>query len=84
MTACEYNIPIKVLVLNNHNMGMVRQWQDLFYDQRYSATKMYNPCYATLADAMGGSGYKLSKENELENVVAEWLACKKFLTYFAR
>ena len=58
-------------------MGMVRQWQDLFYEQRYSATKMYNPCYATLANAMGGSGYKLSKENELESVVAEWLACEK-------
>jgi len=75
MTACEYNIPVKVLVLNNNYMGMVRQWQDLFYDQRYSGTKMYNPCYATLAQAMGGEGFKLRTRDDLEERVAAWLAC---------
>ncbi len=74
MTACQYNIGVKVLLLNNNYMGMVRQWQDLFYEQRYSATEMYNPCYAELATAMGGTGLKLEKEEDLERMVAEFLA----------
>ena len=56
-------------------MGMVRQWQDLFYDKRYSGTEMWNQCYAQLADSMGGTGFKLSEEKDLEKVVAEWIAC---------
>ena len=75
MTAAQYQIPVKVLILNNHYMGMVRQWQELFYDKRYSGTEMWNPCYAQLADSMGGTGFKLSEEKDLEKVVAEWIAC---------
>ena len=42
LTAVEYNVPIKVLVLNNHCQGMVRQWQDLFYSERHSMTSMHS------------------------------------------
>lgn len=56
LTAAEYNVGVKVLVLNNHFQGMVKQWQDLFYDERYSGTPMFNPCYANLAEACGIKG----------------------------
>ena len=52
-TAAQYNIGVKVLLLNNEFQGMVLQWQDLFYDQRYSHTQMHNPDFVKLAQSMG-------------------------------
>ncbi len=52
---------------------MVRQWQDLFYNKRYSATEMFNPDFADLARAMGGKGLTVSTEAELAAVVKEFL-----------
>lgn len=52
-TASQYGIGVKVLLLNNDFQGMVLQWQDLFYDQRYSHTEMHNPDFVKLAEAMG-------------------------------
>merc|ERR1719263_862950 len=76
LTAVEYNIPVKVLILNNHFQGMVRQWQDLFYDQRYSATKMHNPCFAEVATAMGAKGLKCDKVEDMDAVFREFLSHK--------
>ena len=53
--------------------GMVRQWQDLFYNKRYSATQMFNPDFADLARAMGGKGLTVSTDAQLEAVVREFL-----------
>ena len=58
LTAAEYNVGAKVLVLNNNFQGMVKQWQDLFYDERYCATKMFNPCYSAVAQACGIKGLR--------------------------
>ncbi|CEH13880.1 acetolactate synthase [Ceraceosorus bombacis] len=52
-TANEFNVGVKILVLNNEFQGMVLQWQDLFYEQRYSGTRMTNPDFCKLASAMG-------------------------------
>lgn len=51
-TASQYNIGVKVLILNNEFQGMVLQWQDLFYEKRYSHTKMTNPDFVKLAESM--------------------------------
>jgi acetolactate synthase I/II/III large subunit len=52
---------------------MVRQWQDLFYDKRYSGTPMVNPDFAQLANAMGGRGLTVTTEAELPGVMADFL-----------
>jgi acetolactate synthase-1/2/3 large subunit len=50
MTARQFNIGVKALILNNDFQGMVKQWQDLFYDKRYSATTMHNPDFVKFAE----------------------------------
>jgi len=50
MTARQYNIGVKVLILNNEFQGMVKQWQDLFYEERYSGTPMTNPDFVKFAE----------------------------------
>ena len=52
-TAVEEKLPIKVVVLDNQGLGMVRQWQDLFYDRRFFAVELKNPDFAKLAEAFG-------------------------------
>ena len=59
LTAAEYNIGIKVLILNNNFQGMVKQWQDLFYEEDSARQKMCNPRFDVLADAMGCKGHVL-------------------------
>ncbi|KAG8217931.1 thiamine diphosphate-binding protein [Butyriboletus roseoflavus] len=72
-TASEYNIGVKVLVLNNEFQGMVLQWQDLFYDARYSHTRMTNPDFVLLAKAMGVHAIRCSNVDELPSKVKEFL-----------
>jgi acetolactate synthase-1/2/3 large subunit len=73
ITAVQYKIGVKVLLINNNFQGMVRQWQDLFYSKRYSATQMHNPDFADLARAMGGKGLTVATDADLERVVKEFL-----------
>ncbi len=73
VTAVQYKIGVKVLLINNNFQGMVRQWQDLFYQSRYSGTAMYNPDFAALAVAMGGKGLTVTKEEDLARVMKEFL-----------
>jgi len=122
VTAVQYKVGVKVLLLNNNFQGMVRQvsaqfcccagcagssffislhphlyfpltpciplallallslphppraqWQDLFYKSRYSGTVMYNPDFAKLAEAMGGKGLTVEKEEDVESVIKEFL-----------
>ncbi len=74
-TAVQYGLPVKVVLLNNCYLGMVRQWQELFYDKRYSATHMeHAPDFVKLADAFGALGLRASKPEEVETVLAEGLS----------
>lgn len=74
-TATRYNIPIVQMVFNNHVLGMVRQWQNLFYGQRYSYTTL-NDCvdFVKLAEAMGAKAYRVTKKEEVEPVLTEAIA----------
>ena len=74
-TATRYNIPIIQMVFNNHVLGMVRQWQNLFYGQRYSYTTL-NDCvdFVKLAEAMGAKAYRVIKKEEVEPVLKEAIA----------
>lgn len=77
-TAVKYNIPIKVIVMNNNALGMVRQWQSLFYEARYSQTTLDRATdFVKLAEAFGGVGFRVEKREDLENVLNEALAIDK-------
>lgn len=77
-TAVKYNIPIKVIVMNNNALGMVRQWQSLFYEARYSQTTLDRATdFVKLAEAFGGVGFRVEKREELDDVLKEALAVNK-------
>ena len=72
MTATRYNIPIIQVVLNNHVLGMVRQWQTLFYGKRYSATVLDDGVdFAKIAEGMGAKAYTITNKEELESALLE-------------
>jgi acetolactate synthase-1/2/3 large subunit len=74
-TAARYNIPIIQVVFNNHVLGMVRQWQSLFYGQRYSHTTLNDGVdFVKLAEAMGAKAYRITKREEVEQVLKEAIA----------
>ncbi|HRT26639.1 MAG TPA: biosynthetic-type acetolactate synthase large subunit [Syntrophales bacterium] len=73
-TAVQYNIPVKVVVLNNGYLGMVRQWQELFYEKRYSQTDMtYAPDFVKVAEAYGMLGVRAVKPDEVEATLRKGL-----------
>lgn len=77
-TATRYNIPIIQVVINNHVLGMVRQWQNLFYGQRYSATVLNDSVdFVKLAEAMGATAYRATTQEEFKAVFAEALTLNK-------
>ncbi|MBQ3599965.1 MAG: biosynthetic-type acetolactate synthase large subunit [Lachnospiraceae bacterium] len=77
-TATRYNIPIIQVVLNNHVLGMVRQWQTLFYEKRYSQTILEDKVdFVKLAEAMGAKAYRITKKEEVESVLKEAIAAKE-------
>jgi len=72
-TASQYNIGVKVMILNNEFQGMVLQWQDLFYGGRYSHTQMTNPDFVKLAEAMGVRAIRCHNAEELPAKMKEFL-----------
>lgn len=73
-TAARYNIPIIELVFNNHVLGMVRQWQNLFYGERYSYTTFDDSLdFVKLGEAMGVTSYRITKKEEVEDVLRKAL-----------
>ena len=71
-TATRYNIPVIQVVLNNHVLGMVRQWQTLYYGKRYSHTILNDQVdFVKLAEAMGAKAYRVTKKEELKPVLKE-------------
>ena len=77
-TAAQYNIAVKIVLLNNGYLGMVRQWQELFYEKRYSHTDMsYAPDFVKLAEAFGIVGLRATKPAEVEAVLKQGLSVNK-------
>jgi len=77
VTCALEGIPIKVAVINNQSLGMVRQWQTLFYDQRYSNTDLHSaqiPDFAKLAEAMGGVGLRCSDRDSVDATIEKAMA----------
>jgi len=76
-TAVLEELPIVVVIVNNGYLGMVRQWQDMFFDERFSQIRLTHtmPDYAQLARAYGAHGFTVEGEDELEDALAEALAC---------
>ncbi len=77
VTCALNNIPIKVAIINNESLGMVRQWQTLFYNQRYSNTDLHSkriPDFAKLADAMGCVGLRCESKEDVDRVINEAMA----------
>ena len=73
ITAAQYGIPAKTIILNNDFQGMVKQWQDLFYAERYSHTQMHNPDFVALTDAMHCKGFRVTKLEDLPKVMKAFL-----------
>jgi len=69
-TAAQENVKLHVAVINNGYLGMVRQWQEFFYDKRYAATPMKNPDFVKLAEAHGLLGLRVEKRSEIAEVVS--------------
>jgi acetolactate synthase-1/2/3 large subunit len=77
-TACQYRLPVKVFILNNEYMGMVRQWQELLHGGRYSESySAALPDFVKLADAFGGVGLRATKPSEVDDVIKEMIATPK-------
>jgi acetolactate synthase I/II/III large subunit len=85
-TSALEGLPITVVIVNNGWLGMVRQWQEMFYDGRFSETHLTHqvPDYAQLAEAYGCAGFTLSSEDELESVLEEALTCGRTAVVDAR
>lgn len=77
-TAVRYQIPVIEIVFNNHVLGMVRQWQTLFYGQRYSQTILNDGVdFVKLAQAMGANGFRIAKKEEVEIILKEAIKLNK-------
>ena len=84
-TATRYNIPIIQVVVNNHVLGMVRQWQNLFYGKRYSHTVLNDAVdFVKLAEAMGAKAYRVTRQEDLKPVLEESTAMTRFIRWYHR
>ncbi len=70
----QYNIPVKVVILNNSFLGMVRQWQQLFFEKRYASTEMVNPDFVAIAKGYGIESSHIEQREELTNALEKMLA----------
>jgi acetolactate synthase I/II/III large subunit len=75
-TIMQYKIPVKIVVLNNNFLGMVRQWQQLFHGKRYSFTEMQNPDFVKIAEAYSIPAKKVEAREDLQAAIKEMLAAK--------
>ena len=79
-TILQTKVPVKIIVLNNEFLGMVRQWQELFFDRRYASTIMTNPDFVKIAEGYGIEANRVSKRENLQKSIAEMIASKE--SYF--
>jgi len=75
-TIFQSQVPVKIVVLNNEFLGMVRQWQELFFDNRYASTKMINPNFIAIAEGYHIKSKKVINRADLDGAVAEMMASK--------
>ncbi|GAC1578774.1 MAG: acetolactate synthase 2 catalytic subunit [Candidatus Elarobacter sp.] len=76
-TLRRYDVPVKIVLIDNQNLGMVRQWQELFFSQRYSATNLSdNPDFAAIAEAYGIAAYRLASPRDADDVIARFVAAR--------
>ncbi len=74
-TLVQYKLPVKIAILNNNYLGMVRQWQEMFFDRRYSQTPMELPIdFVKLAEAYGATGFSVSRPEDVPEVIRKALA----------
>ena len=73
-TIAQYNLPVKMILLNNQYLGMVRQWQELFNDGRYASTGLTNPDFIKIAEGFGVPGRKITMREELDQALDELMA----------
>ena len=74
-TACQYRLPVKIFIINNQWMGMVRQWQELLYGERYSQSYTESlPDFVKLAEAFGAVGLRATKPREVDDVIRDMIA----------
>jgi acetolactate synthase-1/2/3 large subunit len=77
-TAVQYRLPVKIFIMNNQWMGMVRQWQELLYGERYSESYTEAlPDFVKLAEAFGAVGLRAEKPGDVDGVIKEMIAVKK-------
>lgn len=76
-TAVNYELPVNVAILNNGYLGMVRQWQELFYNRRYAYTELLNPDFVRLAEAYGAEGILVQKPAEIKPALEQAIASPK-------
>ncbi|MCD6597720.1 MAG: biosynthetic-type acetolactate synthase large subunit [Bacteroidales bacterium] len=75
-TILQYKVPVKVVILNNSFLGMVRQWQDMFFDKRYASTELVNPDFIKIASGYGIAGKRVEERKDLSGSIDEMLAKK--------
>ena len=75
-TAVANKLPVKIAILNNSYLGMVRQWQELFYNKRYSCTYLRNPDFVGVAQAYGAQGIRVEKKKDVPKAIKKALAIK--------
>jgi acetolactate synthase-1/2/3 large subunit len=84
-TAVQYDLPIKIFILNNEWMGMVRQWQELLHGERYSHSYSESlPDFVKLAEAYGGVGFRCDKPDELDGLIQEMIDVPKPVIFDCR
>ena len=75
-TVFQLQLPLKIVVLNNEFLGMVRQWQQLFFDKRYASTEMINPDFVAIAKGYHMNSQKVTEREQLKDAVSEMIACE--------
>ena len=79
-TILQTKVPVKIVVLNNDFLGMVRQWQELFFDKRYASTVMTNPDFVKIVEGYGIEAHRVDKREDLKDAVVKMIASKE--SYF--
>ena len=69
----QWNVPVKIVILDNEFLGMVRQWQELFHERRYSSVELQNPNFVMIAEGFGVKALKIDNESELESGIRQML-----------
>jgi acetolactate synthase-1/2/3 large subunit len=75
-TILQYKVPVKIIILNNNFLGMVRQWQDMFFKKRYASTEMVNPDFVMISNGFSIPAKRVSEREDLRDSLTEMLAAE--------